>query len=148
MWLKPMAGDDHIARLLKPMVGNIKLNTDGCWYDANRRGRFGGIFRYHNGGQTLGFHGKTCVIPIWKLKYGASTKAWKSFLTKKLGNVKIESASLTAVNLINEGNSGNHPQSVVINEAYYLMNRTNTLLSHIYHLTNRSVCGSPCSCGG
>lgn len=56
----------------------------------------------------------------------------KIIFDKKLGNVKIESDSLTAVNLINEGNPGNHSQSVVINEAHYLMNRTNTSLSHIY----------------
>lgn len=78
MWLNPMAGDERIARFtngLKPMAGNINLNTDGCWYETNRRGGFGCIFSYHNDDWTLRFYGKTCVIPVWKLKYGASTKA-------------------------------------------------------------------------
>ncbi|KAI8571958.1 hypothetical protein RHMOL_Rhmol01G0161400 [Rhododendron molle] len=81
------------------MVGNIKLNTDGCWYEANRRGEFGGIFSYHN-----------------------------------------------AVNSINEGNPGNYPQSVVINEAHYLLNRTNTSLSHNYHSTDQ--CADHLACVG
>ncbi|KAI8571959.1 hypothetical protein RHMOL_Rhmol01G0161400 [Rhododendron molle] len=67
------------------MVGNIKLNTDGCWYEANRRGEFG-------------------------------------------------------------GNPGNYPQSVVINEAHYLLNRTNTSLSHNYHSTDQ--CADHLACVG
>ncbi|KAI8571960.1 hypothetical protein RHMOL_Rhmol01G0161400 [Rhododendron molle] len=60
--------------------------------------------------------------------------------------MKIESDSFTAVNSINEGNPGNYPQSVVINEAHYLLNRTNTSLSHNYHSTDQ--CADHLACVG
>ncbi|KAI8562983.1 hypothetical protein RHMOL_Rhmol03G0078200 [Rhododendron molle] len=46
-------------------------------------------------------------IRAWRQSYGASARDWKS-LERKLENVKIESDSLVAVNLITEGNPGNH----------------------------------------
>ncbi|KAI8558924.1 hypothetical protein RHMOL_Rhmol04G0133800 [Rhododendron molle] len=45
--------------------------------------------------------------------------------------------TLTAVNLTKEGNPENHPLSVVINEAHYLMNCTNTSIAHIYLSANQ-----------
>lgn len=54
-------------------------------------------------------------------------------------NDLIESDSLMAVNLIKEGNPGNHPLSVIVNEAHYLMNRTNTSIEHIHRSANQCV---------
>ncbi|KAG5515273.1 hypothetical protein RHGRI_036347 [Rhododendron griersonianum] len=53
--------------------GDIKLNTDGCWYEANGRGGFGGLFRDHNGDWIMGYYGK-----------GAFTSSLES--TQGLGN--------------------------------------------------------------
>lgn len=53
-------GGSHSACLnswSKPIAGNIKLNTDGCWYETNGRGGFGGLFRYHKGDWIMGFYG-------------------------------------------------------------------------------------------
>ncbi|KAI8567708.1 hypothetical protein RHMOL_Rhmol02G0142800 [Rhododendron molle] len=50
---------------------------------------------------------------------------------KKLKNVKIESDSLVAVNLITKRNLGNLPQSVLINEAHFLLAQTNTMIGQI-----------------
>lgn len=45
--------------------------------------------------------------------------------------------SLTAVNLITKGNPNHHPQSVMINEAYYLMAQTNNSIGHTHRLANQ-----------
>lgn len=39
--------------------------------------------------------------------------------------------------MINEGNPDNHPQSVIINDAHVLLNRTGTTLTHIYRNANQ-----------
>ncbi|KAI8563963.1 hypothetical protein RHMOL_Rhmol03G0148800 [Rhododendron molle] len=38
-----------------------------------------------------------------------------------------------------EGNPGNHPQSVLINEAHFLLAQTNTTIGHIPRSTNQSA---------
>lgn len=60
-------------------------------------------------------------------------------LNTKLTNLEIESDSFITLNLIKEGNPRSHLQNVVIDETHYLMNHTNTLISHIYRLTNQCV---------
>ncbi|KAI8533935.1 hypothetical protein RHMOL_Rhmol10G0049400 [Rhododendron molle] len=50
------------------------------------------------------------------------------------------SHSLVAVELINEGNLGNHTQSIIITEAHGLLNRTSTKYSHTYCNANQLMC--------
>ncbi|KAI8533934.1 hypothetical protein RHMOL_Rhmol10G0049400 [Rhododendron molle] len=45
-----------------------------------------------------------------------------------------------AVELINEGNLGNHTQSIIITEAHGLLNRTSTKYSHTYCNANQLMC--------
>ncbi|KAI8550397.1 hypothetical protein RHMOL_Rhmol06G0103100 [Rhododendron molle] len=58
-------------------------------------------------------------------------------LEKSLANVTIESDSLVVVELINEGNPGNHNRSIIITEAHGLLNSTGTKLSHTYCNANQ-----------
>lgn len=63
---------------------------------------------------------------IWSIYRGLTI-----ILGKEKNNVQLESDSSVAVNLINEGAPGNHPQSTSINDAKILLNRMGTTLSHI-----------------
>lgn len=58
-------------------------------------------------------------------------------LEKGLANVDIESDSLVAVNIINAGTPGNHPQSIIINDAKMLLHQTGSKLTHIYRAANQ-----------
>ncbi|KAI8563661.1 hypothetical protein RHMOL_Rhmol03G0126400 [Rhododendron molle] len=122
---------------VNPSAGNVKLNTDGCWYEMNGRGGFGGLFRDQNGDWIMGFYGmrhfsSSLEAEIWSIYTGL-----KIILDRKIKNVTIDSDSLTAVNLIKEGNPLNHPQSVLIHEAHFLMAQTDTLIEHTYRSANQ-----------
>lgn len=55
--------------------GEIKLNTDGCYYDLTNKSRFGGAFRDSSGSWILGFYGKaTSNGSFLKLKFGQFIK--------------------------------------------------------------------------
>ncbi|KAG5549055.1 hypothetical protein RHGRI_014428 [Rhododendron griersonianum] len=87
----------------------IELNVDGCWYSAKRNAGIGRIFRDTKGTWILGFYGKlnaesSTTVEIWSIYRGLTI-----ILEKGLVNVDIESDSLVVVNLVNEGNPGNHP---------------------------------------
>lgn len=135
----PILGDSSISSInawTKPIAGITKLNTDGCWHEAKGKGGFGGIFRYSNGDWILGFYDKLTSDSSLETEVWCIYKGLEIILEKKLASVRIESDSLNAVNLVKEGNPGNHPVSVVINEAHYLMNHTNTSIDHIYRSAN------------
>ncbi|KAI8554787.1 hypothetical protein RHMOL_Rhmol05G0124000 [Rhododendron molle] len=117
--------------------GNIKLNVDGCWYNADRNAGLGGIIRDTNGTWVLGFYGKMIAessteAEIWSIYRGLTI-----ILEKGLANVDIESDSLIAVNIINAGTPGNHPQSIIINDAKMLLQQTKSKLTHIYRTANQ-----------
>ncbi|KAG5529761.1 hypothetical protein RHGRI_030220 [Rhododendron griersonianum] len=136
----PLMTDQQRSRLTKwvpPIAGNIKLNVDGCWYNAERNAGIGGIFRDCNGTWTLGFYGKMIAessteAEIWSIYRGLTI-----ILEKGLANVDIESDSLVAVNIINAGTPGNHPQSTIINDAKMLLQQTESKLTHIYRDANQ-----------
>ncbi|KAI8546501.1 hypothetical protein RHMOL_Rhmol07G0123100 [Rhododendron molle] len=69
---------------------------------------------------------------IWGIYRGLTI-----ILEKSMTNINLESDSLIAVRLINEGNSGNHPQSVMINDAHAILSRTKTTLTYIYQEANQ-----------
>lgn len=105
---------------------------DAGIYEANGKGGFGGVFQDQNGDWILDFYGKLICTSSLETEIYGIYEGLSILLEKKISNVQIESDSLTAVNLINEGNPANHPQSVTINEAHYdLMSRTSTTLGHI-----------------
>ncbi|XP_058203102.1 uncharacterized protein LOC131317581 [Rhododendron vialii] len=122
---------------VNPIASNIKLNTDGCWYEMNGRGGFGGLFRDHKGDWIMGFYGRRNFSSSLEAEIWSIYKGLKIILERKLKNVAIESDSLTAVNLIKEGNPSNHPQSVLINEAHFIMAKTNTPIEHTYRSANQ-----------
>ncbi|KAI8567710.1 hypothetical protein RHMOL_Rhmol02G0142800 [Rhododendron molle] len=66
------------------------------------------------------------MAELWSIHKGLEI-----ILERKLKNVKIESDSLVAVNLITKRNLGNLPQSVLINEAHFLLAQTNTMIGQI-----------------
>ncbi|KAI8551902.1 hypothetical protein RHMOL_Rhmol06G0223200 [Rhododendron molle] len=135
----PLLCDPHttcLNSLSKPLEGAIKLNTDGCWYEAYGRGGFGGLFQDHNGDWIVGYYGKGAFTSSLEADIWSVHKGLEIILERKLENVKIESDSLNVVNLINEGNPNLHPQSVMINETHHLTDRTNTTIGHTYRTTN------------
>lgn len=85
----------------------------------------------------MGFFGKlTCdcslEAELWGIYRGMTI-----ILEKSLMNVTIESDALLAVNLITEGNPGNHAQSVIINEAHGLLTLMGMTLTHMYRNANQ-----------
>lgn len=71
-------------------TGNVKLDTDGWWYETNGKGGFGGIFRDQKGDWILGYYGKlTCdsslEAEIWGIYRGLTI-----ILEKGLTNIRTE----------------------------------------------------------
>lgn len=85
----------------------------------------------------MGFYGMRNFSSSLEAEIWSIYKWLKIILERKLKNVSIKSDSLTAVNLIKEGNPSNHPQSVLINEAHFIMAKTNTLIKHTYRSANQ-----------
>ncbi|KAI8568753.1 hypothetical protein RHMOL_Rhmol02G0225000 [Rhododendron molle] len=99
-----------VCRLWKKNIqGNVKLDTDGWWYETNGKGGFGEIFRDQKGDWILGYYRK----------------------------LKCDSSLEAEIWGIYRGNPDNHPQSVIINDAHVLLNRTGTTLTHIYRNANQ-----------
>lgn len=120
-----------------PCAGTTKLNTDGCWNQTNGSAGFEGIFRDTKGDWILGYYGKlncesSLEVEIWGIYRGLTI-----ILEKSLTNIKIESDSIIAVESINGGNSVNHPQRAMINDAHAIMVRTGTTLNHTYREANQ-----------
>lgn len=126
--------DSPMTRLnpwFPPLAGNLKLNTDGSWYESTRRARFGGIFRNAQGKWKLGYPGKMVAsssleTEIWNIYRGLTI-----ILEEGFSNVQVESDSQVAVLLFNDGAPVNHPQSNLINARKYLVNRMGSTLTHI-----------------
>ncbi|KAI8529829.1 hypothetical protein RHMOL_Rhmol11G0004600 [Rhododendron molle] len=76
-----------------PIVGNIKLNRDGCWYDYSIIGGLGGLFRNHLGDWIMGYYGKRSFNSSLEAELWSIHKGLEIILERKLENVKIESAS-------------------------------------------------------
>lgn len=131
----PLATDPPTHRLTRwfsPSPGNLKLNTDGSWFETRGKAGFGGLFRNDQGEWKLGYYGKMAArssleTEIWSIYRGLTI-----ILEKGLSNVQIESDSQTAVILFNDGATANHPQSNIINDGKYLLNRTGSSLTHIF----------------
>ncbi|XP_058180207.1 uncharacterized protein LOC131298752 [Rhododendron vialii] len=85
----------------------------------------------------MGFYGMRYFTSCLEAEIWSIHKGLEIIRERKLANVTIESDSLTAVNLITEGNPNHHPQSVMINEAHYLMAQTNTSIGHTYRSANQ-----------
>jgi len=108
-----------------PNTGNVKLNTDGCWNDSTRKAGFGGIFRNEQGDWNLGYFGKM-----------KASSSYTIILEKGMTGVQIESDSQIAVILFKDGANTNHPQSNIVNDGKYLLNRTGSTLIHTYRSAN------------
>ncbi|KAI8564234.1 hypothetical protein RHMOL_Rhmol03G0166400 [Rhododendron molle] len=85
----------------------------------------------------MGYYDKEVFTSSLEAEIWSVHKGLEIILERKLENVKIESDPLNAVNMINEGNPNLHPQSVMINEAHLLMDRTNTTIGHTYRTANQ-----------
>jgi len=69
---------------------------------------------------------------IWSIYRGLTIILEEGFL-----NVQVESDSQTAVILFNDGAPANHPQSNLLNDGKYLLNRTGSTLTHINRNANQ-----------
>lgn len=93
--------------------GNIKLNTDGSWYEADRKAAFGGIFRNDKGEWILGFHGKmeadsSLATEIWAIYRGLTDHHIEERHDQcEIGN---GCSSGCPVKMISEDNNENQPQ--------------------------------------
>lgn len=80
---------NHLIVWRFPCGGEIKLNTDGCWYDSNNKPEFRGVFRNDAGAWILGFYGKlecnsSLEAELWAMYIGLTI-----ILEKGLQHVKI-----------------------------------------------------------
>lgn len=119
-----------------PNAGNLKLNTDGCWYESNGKAGFRGIFRNARGDWELGFYGRMMASSSLETELWGIYRGLTIILEKGLYNVQLESDSQTAVILINEGANTTHPHNNIINDGKYLLERTKSKLTHIYRGAN------------
>lgn len=138
---KSILSNGHINSVLiswsPPCVAGVKLNTDGCWMESRKLAGYGGIFRDHRGQWLLGFYGKreyssSLETEIWGIYRGLTI-----MLEKGYNNICIESDSLDAVQLINDGPNEEHPQTELIKEAKNLLTRTCSLLKHVFREANQ-----------
>lgn len=119
-----------------PNAGNLKLNTDGCWYESIGKAGFGGIFRNERGEWELGNFGRMMASSSLETELWSIYRGLTIILERGLYDVQIESDSQTAVILFNEGANTTHPHSNIINDGKYLLERTRSNLTHIYRGAN------------
>lgn len=119
------------------ITGELKLNTDRSWYDTNRSAGFGGLFRDAQGIWQLGYYGKMLAASSLEAEIWSIYRGLTIILEKGLTNIQIESDSEIAVILFNEGATTNHPQSNLLNDGKYLLNRTNSSITHISRGANQ-----------
>lgn len=100
---------------------------------------FGGIFRNEQGDWELGYFGRMMATSSLETEIWSIYRGLTIILEKGMSNVQIESDSQTAVFLINEGANTTQPQSNIINDGKYLLDRTRSTLTHIYHGANESA---------
>lgn len=61
-----------LTQWVLPNTGEMKLNTNGYWYDSNKAAGFGGLFRDDQGKWCLGYYGElTCTssfeAELWRI---------------------------------------------------------------------------------
>lgn len=116
--------------------GNLKLNTDGCWYERNRNAGFGGLVRNDQGEWQIGYYGKMLASSSLETEIWSIYRGLTIILEKGWTNVQIESDSQIAVTLFTEGTNATHPQSNILNDGKFLLNRTRSNIVHIYRGAN------------
>lgn len=128
---------DRLTPWFPPNTSGLKLNTDGCWYDEDRQAGFGGIFRNEQGNWELGFYGKMMAASSLETETWSIYRGLTIILEKGWINIQIESDSQIAMILFNKGANTNHPQSNILNDGKYLLNRTGSNLVRIYRGANQ-----------
>lgn len=122
-----------------PLTGEIKLNTDGCYYESNNKSGFGGVFRDSSGSWILGFYGKGDCSGCLEAEIWAIYRGLTIILKKGMINVKVESDSSIVVQYLQRGPPSDHPQSHIMEEARRIATGTNTTFSHIYRQANQTA---------
>lgn len=121
-----------------PIAGKVKLNVDGCWYDADmvNRAGFGGIFRDCVGAWILGFYGKCNTPTCHEAELKAIYEGLKIIREKGIAYVDLESDSLWAVNAINREEP---PQMcpAMVEDIKALVRMTGTKVSHASRQANQ-----------
>lgn len=120
-----------------PCTAGVKLNTDGCWMENRKLAGYGGIFRDHQGHWLLGYFGKQDCSTILEVEIWGIYRGLTIMLEKGYNNISIESDSLDAVKLINEGPNDEHPQVTLIQDAKILLSRTGSSLTHVFREANQ-----------
>lgn len=110
-------------RALFPEAG-VKLNTDGCMYLTNDKAGFGGLFRDHMGKWLLGYYGKIRSTSSLETELVGIYRGLTIMHEKGYQNVQVESDSMEAVKLVNEGNAIGHPHQALIQDANVLLRGT------------------------
>lgn len=121
-----------------PIVDGVKLNTDGCLYESTKKAGYGGLFGNHQG-QCYGYYGKlecnsSLETEIWAIYRGRTI-----MIARGYSNIRIESDSSHAVQLITDGPNDKHPLFAMITDARMLLARTFSALSHISREANQSA---------
>ncbi|XP_058185614.1 uncharacterized protein LOC131302837 [Rhododendron vialii] len=93
---------DRVITWHLPLAGEIKLNTDGSFYNPKKSG-FGGVFRDSSGSWILGFYGKAESSSSLEAEIWALYRGLQIILDKGMSNVKIESDSSVAVQYLQQG---------------------------------------------
>lgn len=128
-----------LIRWIPPFTAGDKLNTDGCLYESNRKVGFGGLFRDHVGMWLLGYYGKLNCNSRLETELWGIYRGLTIMLEKGYSNVQIESDSLMAVQLINEGATGYNLHHALALDSNVLLRRTQSTLTHIYREANSSA---------
>ncbi|OMO65780.1 reverse transcriptase [Corchorus capsularis] len=98
----------------KPKEGQVKINTDGSWFQRTNEAAVGGVVRGSCGEWLLGFSQSVgeCSIDLaelWGILQGLSL-AW----SRGFNDIVVESDSATSVDMIKKGVNKNHPHFCII----------------------------------
>ncbi|OMO90064.1 reverse transcriptase [Corchorus capsularis] len=98
----------------KPKEGQVKINTDGSWFQRTNEAAVGGVVRGSCGEWLLGFSQSVgeCSIDLeelWDILQGLSL-AW----SRGFNDIVVESDSATSVDMIKKGVNKNHPHFCII----------------------------------
>ncbi|XP_058216595.1 uncharacterized protein LOC131327444 [Rhododendron vialii] len=98
--------------------GNLKLNTDGCFYESTYMTGYGGVIRDSSGIWILGYYGKaTSTQQLGSGDMSYIQRPHYHFGKGQMSNVTIQSDSSVAVGFCNEGSPIDHPHRHIVEEA-------------------------------
>ncbi|CAL5338693.1 unnamed protein product [Camellia sinensis] len=142
VFLSPLYSPPAAPKLISwccPTVGKLKLNTDGCLKGNPWQAGYGGLLRDEAGTWIWGYYGKLGHCSSLEAEIWAIYKGLTILFQKGSRDVQIEFDSEQAINQILHGPTQHSPSKALIEDARFLLRRSNSSLGHTLRERNKAV---------